>query len=214
MGKIGRKDASVAEPKNARSTVGRKRDDSLDPRILDAALEVLAEEGFDKMTMDMVATRAGSGKASVYRRWSSKSALVHDALIRMNENLLVLPLPDTGNLRGDLLAVLKTPSRESVEQKYRVLAGLGSFFLQHQEFRGSSLDGVFGPIISAYRALMERARDRNELAANADIELACRIINAMPYYRRTIENKPFSRKAYIALIDRIILPALLQGPVA
>src|SRR3954452_17491342 len=69
--------------------------------ILDAALEVLADVGYDRLTMDAVAQRAKASKATLYRRWNSKATLVVDALARTKP----LPeAPDTGDLRSDLVA--------------------------------------------------------------------------------------------------------------
>ena len=58
---------------------GRPRDATRDAVIMSAALEVLAEHGYDRMTMDQVAKRAGAGKATLYRRWPSKADLVAQA---------------------------------------------------------------------------------------------------------------------------------------
>ena len=91
--------------------LGRKRDHTRDPEILDAALEVLAETGYDGMTIDMVAARAKAGKATLYRRWSSKGELVIDAVACMKKgDLDYSQLPDTGTLRGDLIAMIKPHS--------------------------------------------------------------------------------------------------------
>jgi AcrR family transcriptional regulator len=68
--------------------------------ILDAALEVLADSGYDRLTMDAVAHRAKASKATLYRRWNSKATLVVEALARAKG---VPELPDTGDLRSDLL---------------------------------------------------------------------------------------------------------------
>lgn len=106
-------------------TLGRKRDHTRDDKILEATIDILADTSFDGMTMDMVAARAKAGKATVYRRWSSKAELVRDALAWMNRNHLELEsLPDTGTLREDLLVLLKPQSIAEEERKFRVLAGL------------------------------------------------------------------------------------------
>ena len=68
--------------------------------ILDAALEVLAEVGYDRLTMDAVAQRAKASKATLYRRWNSKATLVVDALATQKATP---PVPDSGDLRTDLL---------------------------------------------------------------------------------------------------------------
>ena len=88
--------------------VGRPLDVTRDADILDAALDVLAEEGFDGMTIDMVAARAKAGKATLYRRWPSKTELVIDAVACMkNKDINVDDLPNTGTLRGDLVAMIR-----------------------------------------------------------------------------------------------------------
>src|SRR3954467_1290919 len=96
------------ETDGAPRKLGRRRDHTRDAEILDAALEVLAETGYDGMTIDMVAARAKAGKATLYRRWASKSDLVIDAVGCMKKGVYDLDnLPDTGSLRGDLLALIK-----------------------------------------------------------------------------------------------------------
>ncbi|MGP0585572.1 TetR/AcrR family transcriptional regulator [Paenibacillus timonensis] len=187
-------------------TVGRKRDHTRDAEILEATIDILAEAGFDGMTMDMVAARAKAGKATVYRRWSSKTELVRDALTWMNQNHLELDvLPDTGTLRNDLLALLKPQSIEEGERKLRVLAGLGSFFSQNSE----SIKGeIFEPWAVVNRELMRRAVDRGEISAHADLEMACQVITSMASYRGLVQRKTFDKHFYTSLIDGVLLPAL------
>ena len=72
--------------------------------VLDAALVLLARVGYDRMTMDAIAAEAKAGKATLYRRWATKSSLVVDAILRSKETLQV-PEVDTGSLREDLIAM-------------------------------------------------------------------------------------------------------------
>ncbi|WP_197512088.1 TetR/AcrR family transcriptional regulator [Tessaracoccus coleopterorum] len=83
----------------------RRRGDALVTAILTATVDELRESGYAALTMDAVARRAGTGKASIYRRWTSRAELVQEAVYR----LVPSPgdLPDTGTLRGDLLAMLR-----------------------------------------------------------------------------------------------------------
>src|SRR3954470_22028186 len=69
--------------------------------ILDAAIEVLADVGYDRLTMDAVAQRAKASKATLYRRWTSKAKLVVEALAQQKNTP---EIPDTGDLRSDLVA--------------------------------------------------------------------------------------------------------------
>lgn len=204
---------SVKDKVAETTALGRKRDQSLDMKIIDAALDVLAEAGFDNMTMDMVAARAKSGKATVYRRWTSKAELVRDALIQMSVNSVELKqLPDKGNLRDDLLAVVKPYSIAHGERKLLVLAGLGSFFAAHKETADEALKGIFEPWCEINRALMRKAVEREEISEDADIEQACKVITSTNYYYSMAERKRFGQKDYAELLDKIILPALKNPP--
>jgi AcrR family transcriptional regulator len=187
-------------------TLGRKRDHTRDAEILEASIDILAEAGFEGMTMDMVAARAKAGKATMYRRWSSKTELVRDALTWMNRNHLELDLlPDTGTLRNDLLTLLKPQSIEEGERKLRVLAGLGSFFTQNPE---SVNGGIFEPWVAVNKELMRRAVSRGEIPVQADIEMACQVIVSMASYRGLVQRKTFDTRFYTELIEGVLLPAL------
>ena len=120
MAKVKKKTLGKKTPKSA-AVLGRKRDPKLDDTILESTLNILAEKGFDSMTMDMVAADAKSGKATLYRRWPSKPELVRDALIFMSKGSVdVDHLPDTGSLKEDLLAIVKPYSSEHGQRKIRV----------------------------------------------------------------------------------------------
>lgn len=189
--------------------VGRKKDESLEETFLEAAINILAEVGFDSMTMDMVATSAKSSKATLYRRWDSKPELVRDALIYMSKGSMELDkVPDTGSLKTDILATLKPHTMEYSERKLRVLAKLGSFFSDHQEIADQALAGIFDPWRDLNRKLMKRAQERGEISKNADIELALEVIIGMTAYRSQIEKKISDKTFFSKLIDTILMPAL------
>lgn len=194
------------------ATVGRKRDDSLDASIIEAALTILADVGFDRMTMDLVAAKAKTGKASMYRRWSSKTELVRDALVHMNKSSVALgEPPDTGSLREDLLALVKPKSAEQSEKKMRVLSGLGSFFAEYRKVSEDISAQIFGGWEAANAELFARAMERGEIAKSADIEGACKVISAMTAYTTTLLVQTFDKTSYAELLDNILLPALRAG---
>jgi len=201
-------DASENAAEKTKQKVGRKRDHTRDEKILEATIEILAESGFDGMTMDRVAARAKASKATMYRRWSSKVELVRDALGWMNRSHLDLEnLPDSGSLREDLLLLIKPQSMAEEERKFRVLAGLGSF-LQHSDMGEAGATGIFDDWADANLRLMQRAAARGEISEHADLELACRVITSTSAFRGLIERKPFEKLFYAALLDGLILPAL------
>ncbi len=188
--------------------VGRKRDHTRDEKILEAAIDILAESSFDGMTMDKVAARAKAGKATMYRRWSSKAELVRDALAWMNRSHLDLEhLPDSGSLREDLLLLIRPQSIAEEERKLRVLSGLGSF-LQHPEFGGTGMVGIFDSWADANLQLMKRAAARGEISEHANLDLACWVITSTSAFRGLVERKPFEKAFYADLLDGLVLPAI------
>lgn len=207
MAKI--KKMAPAKNADAGKALGRKRDPKLDDSILEAALDILAEKGFDSMTMDMVAARAKAGKATLYRRWPSKPELVRDALIFMSRSSVESgSLPDTGSLKDDLLAVIKPYSSEHGQRKIRVLSRLGSFFSDHEKFADEAIRGIFAPWNAINLALMQRAKERGKISKKADTELMCEIIAAVTAFKTNFQKKSFTRACYETLLDKVLLPAM------
>src|SRR6478609_3280992 len=123
--------------------LGRKRDHTRDPEILAATLDVLAETGYDGMTVDMVAARAKAGKATLYRRWPSKAELVIEAVACLKRNDLdEASIPDTGTLRGDLIAMIRPPSIQDADRKLRVMAGLASMISRSPELADAAREAI------------------------------------------------------------------------
>jgi AcrR family transcriptional regulator len=189
--------------------LGRKRDHTRDAEILDAALEVLAETGYDGMTIDMVAARAKAGKATVYRRWASKGELVIDAVACMkNLDIDFDNLPDTGSLRGDLIAQIKPHSIDDGEKKLRVMAGLMSMLSRTPELALAANSAIIEPRARVNRILLGRAIDRGEIPATTDVDTIALISPSMASYRVLVLRKPVDREFLISIIDGVILPAV------
>jgi AcrR family transcriptional regulator len=208
--------STSAAPTNAvpANRVGRPLDVTRDADILDAALDVLAEEGFDGMTIDMVAARAKAGKATLYRRWPSKTELVIDAVACMkNSDINYDNLPDTGTLRGDLIAMIKPPSIRDAEKKLRVMAGLISLLARNPELAEVARVAVIAPRAELNRVFLQRAIDRGEIRADIDIATIANISPSMVTYRTMMLAKPVDREFLISIIDKVILPAVGLGAV-
>lgn len=187
--------------------LGRKRDPSRDREILDATLDVLTETGYDGMTIDMVAARAKAGKATLYRRWASKPDLVLDAVVCMKGVIDLDALPDTGTLRGDLIAMIKPPGIRDGERKLKVMAGIVSLIARNPELADAARDALVEPRAAANRIFFRRAVERGEIAADADIEKLCMIGPAMVAYNTLMLGKRLDRDFLVSVIDAIILPA-------
>ncbi|NEN05938.1 TetR/AcrR family transcriptional regulator [Diaminobutyricibacter tongyongensis] len=189
--------------------LGRKRDHTRDPEILEAALDVLAETGYDGMTIEMVANRAKAGKATLYRRWASKGELVIDAVACMKSvDLDLANLPDTGTLRGDLIAMIKPHTIEDGEKKLQVMAGLMSMLSRAPELADAANAAIVEPRARVNRILLRRAVERGEISADCDIDALSVLTPSMAAYRTLIQRKPVDRDFLISLIDGVLLPAV------
>lgn len=202
-------DAATTEPVRP----GRRRDPARDGAILDAALAVLGEAGYAAMTMDAVALRARAGKATVYRRWSSKEELVLDAVDRLGQHQVEgNPLPDTGTLRGDLLALFRPQTEAEVERKDDDAAGLVSLLTQSPALARAAHRALVDPWAGKHRALMRRAVERGEAVATADVESLCLVLPTMAAFRALVQREPFDEAFLLSVVDGVLLPALLPHP--
>jgi AcrR family transcriptional regulator len=178
----------------------------LNVQILYAALEVLAERGYEGMTIDLVATRVKAARATVYRRWATKADLVVDAVAHLSRtDADPTELPDTGTLRGDLIARIRPHTIEEQQLRVRVINGL----LSNTDPRLAEVTAGAGlePWIDAVRTLMQRAVERGEYAG-ADVEIIAQVIPMMCLCRAAIQQLPITREFSISLIDGVILPAM------
>lgn len=188
--------------------LGRRRDHTRDPEILAAALDVLAEEGYEGMTIDMVAARARAGKATLYRRWASKGELVVDAVACMKRaDIPFDDLPDTGTLRGDLIAMIKPRTIDDGEKKLQIMAGLASMLSRSPELAEAIDRAIIEPRAEVNRILLRRAIARGEVSADCDVDTLALIAPSMAAYRVLLRQKPVDREFLISLIDGVVLPA-------
>src|SRR5690606_21460967 len=150
---------------------GRPRSAEADAAIVRATLEVLREEGFRGLSVETVRRRAGVGKATIYRRFPDREALVRAALAAANPP--VAGLPDTGSVRDDLRRVFHAVydaaagPMVAAAAPIRLLAEAGREPELHALFR----EALIEPRRAAVRTLLRRGIDRGELAADADVEL-------------------------------------------
>ena len=160
-------------PAEERHPGGRHLDASRDDALREAALTLLAEIGYDRVTVDKIAAAAGAGKATIYRRWSGKAELVVDALMCHKGNLVI---PDTGSLRGDLTALAEHASGREDELDTHVMIGLVSALPHDPELREVFHDRLVSPHIEILKEVLGRAVARGEIAPVANLETIASII--------------------------------------
>jgi hypothetical protein len=173
--------------------------------ILDATISVLAEVGYDRLTMDAVATEARASKATLYRRWSSKAELVVDAVCSHKEHP---PVPDTGTLRGDLLAAYCGLGGLGDQRSMDVLAAVVTAMSRDEEFATVYRRDFIGPKQSAMRHVMERARERGEIRDDVDLDLLSPALPGIVLHRVFLLGDEATPDLVAKVIDQIILPAV------
>ncbi len=190
---------------------GRKLDRARDSEILDAALDVLAERGFDGTTIDLVAARARAGKSTLYRRWASKTDLVLEALRRLDTEQIELgDLPDTGSLRADLLSMLQPRTDEQDRRRIGIMNDLASLSRREPLIAERAVQAAIDPWVEATRLLIVRAIDRGEYPP-ADAALLASVVPTIVAYHQAVRGRPVSDDDFVRLIDHVLLAALRSG---
>jgi AcrR family transcriptional regulator len=176
-------------------------------QILDATLEVLADVGYDRLTMDAVATRAKASKATLYRRWNDKASLVVDALLVVKRT----PEPaDTGTLRGDLIASFCGLGGLTDEQGVATFASVLTAISRDEEFATAFRRDVLGPKLASSHLIYERARARGELKDDVDLDLLAPALAGIILHRLFVLGEHPTEDAIIRVIDQIILPSAMH----
>lgn len=195
-----------------RSRGGRPRDPGRDAALLDAALEVLAETGYERMTMDLVAARAGAGKATLYRRWASKSALVVDAVAQVGGRPTLADLPDTGTLRGDLLALMTPRDDHEGEHLVGLMGGVASLLSAEPELADAAATALVEPFVASQRLLMLRAQERGEIGPDVDVETIAHVTPALTAFLLVVQRRPLDADLLRRLVDTVVMPAVGLTP--
>ncbi len=164
---------------------GRPRSEEADQAILDAALDLLVSEGYQGMSMEGIAQRAGVGKATLYRRFSDKAQVVVEAV--SSHGCAVLPMVDTGDLRADLLAFYEGMARSLAGPDGPIMAAVATEKARHPELQ-REFEQVFVSDRRAYlRRIIRAAVDRGDLPADTDVNLLALVGPAVLWQQITME---------------------------
>lgn len=198
---------SEMESKLRQRTVGRL-DRSRDPAILNAALAALTENGYDATNMDDIAARAGVGKAAIYRRWSSKAALITDVLVYWRPDLRTDDAPDTGSLAGDIEALIERAVAYDNGLITNDLVLRVALEATRDPQLATALDDLMllrgGRQIST---ILARAVARGEIAADRDWSLVADVLTAMSLLR-VLNGRTVDANFLRQVTDTLVLPAL------
>jgi AcrR family transcriptional regulator len=158
------------------------------------------------MSIEEVAARAGVGKTTIYRRWPSKGLLALDAFVA--SFLAAQPPPDTGTLRGDLIAALHAWVRAVTQTPMgRVLTGLIAEAQHDPELRGAWRDRVIEPLRVQHRIMLERAIGRGEIPASVDQDVVLDLFFGAAEHRLLLGHLPMTA-AFISEVVDVILSGI------
>jgi AcrR family transcriptional regulator len=168
--------------------------------VIEATLTAVLDHGLDALSIAEVAERAGVHPTTIYRRWGSRSNLALDAVLSGTE--AGIPTPDTGSLRGDLLAVIRgigaflgTPLGELL-----VRLALRRDLPEYEAARA----GYWVQRFQIGASLMERARARGELRADVDPLLALEMLVGPMYVRMLMTGEPLDDALLVRCVDLVI----------
>ena len=161
---------------------GRPRSLEADRAILRATVDLLAGEGYGGVTMEGVAALAGVGKATVYRRWASKSDLVVDAISACRESRW--QPPDTGSTRDDLLLFVQGFMEHiRTSDGGRVMPALVTELARNQELAAAFRDGFVQPRRARVLEAVRRGVARGEVRKGVDPEVVADAVVALLMHR-------------------------------
>jgi AcrR family transcriptional regulator len=192
-------------PAEAAAAVRPRVEGLREQEILDAALEVLADVGYDRLTMDAVAQRAKASKATLYRRWNSKAKLVVDALARTKA---IPAVPDTGDLRTDLIAAFCGMGGLTDHDTTATLGAVITAVSTDPEFAHEFREQVVTPKARVSRIVFERAMARGDLRPDIDLEIITPALAGIVLHRVFILGEQPDTALIERAIDQIILPAV------
>ncbi|WP_028810909.1 TetR/AcrR family transcriptional regulator [Streptomyces flavidovirens] len=175
--------------------------------LYDAVLDMLREGGYDGLTMDAIASRTRSSKATLYRQWGSKPELVVRAL-RHNKPVSVGDI-DTGTLRGDFRALVERTDDCRLERDSALMRGLAQAVHENPDLHQALREQLIAPELTGLDGMLRRAVDRGEIPAEtAALRYVPHMLVGAFVARELIEGRSPDRAFLSDYIDAVVLPAL------
>ncbi len=169
-------------PEQVKRKAGRPRSARSHQAILKATIELLTEEGFEAMSIEAIAARAGVGKTTIYRRWANKTDLVIDALDILRSEV---PLIDTGDLRSDLIAVLQSGWQQSPSFLETLTLKMVGELKTNPEIFQAFFTRLVVPRSQQFGGMIERAKARGQIRPDVAPEFVVDLV-AGPILFRTL----------------------------
>ncbi|WP_149179644.1 TetR/AcrR family transcriptional regulator [Streptomyces sp. TRM49041] len=187
----------------ARSRLTPQRESEL----YEAVIDLLGEVGYDGLTMDAIAARTHSSKATLYRQWGSKPELVAQSL--RNHKPVRIAEIDTGSLRGDLHEMVRLSDDCQMERDSAMMRGLAHAIHDHPELLQALRELLIEPEMTGLDAVLRRAVGRGEVATdNRALSLVPHMMIGAFIARPLIEDRSVDQEFLTEYLDAVVLPAL------
>ena len=182
------------------------RAEAREQAILDAALELVLEVGYDRLSMDALAERAHAGKATIYRHWSGKAEVVAEAV--RQRQCEAPPVADTGSLRGDLLATISSIDASVTSEDGALISGVLCAMRTDPVLANLMRTQVVESKRTNCLQLVDRAIARGELPSSAAGDVLYEVLPAMVITRLVINGEELTEEFATHLVDDILIPLL------
>lgn len=196
-------------PPRAPGALGRPRSAVVHASILTAAIALVREQGYDAVTMEAIASRAGVGKATVYRRWAGKESLIAEAILRLTDD--AMQVPDTGSTAGDVALLMRVAQAMYADPSTpMLLSGLVAAMARSATIADAVRSSFVARWRSATRAVLSRGIARGELARDTDLDLALDLLGG-PAFHRTLIGGERIDDAFMRAVTGVVLRGLAPG---
>ncbi|WP_026328025.1 TetR/AcrR family transcriptional regulator [Streptomyces sulphureus] len=187
----------------ARPPGGPVLQDAVTDALRTAFFEELAEVGYGKLSLEAVARRAGTGKAAIYRRWPSKEATAVDLIVQVS--VAAADTPDTGSLRGDVLAYL-TQTDEALRHPLvsRILPDLLAARAYHPGIAATLGERIGEERREKVGAILRRAVERGDLPADTDLDLGLDFLAGPLYWATIVRQAPTDPDLFARVTDKVV----------
>jgi AcrR family transcriptional regulator len=184
---------------------GRPRDPAISGEVLRVTQQLLAEVGYDLVTLEQIAARAKVTKPTIYRRWATKAELVIDAVRNLGPPPDPPDPPDLGSVIADLRA-----ARESAagidDFVYNVTVGLAGAVQRHPDLARVFHEQLVAPRLRTLRTIFERGIARGEITADCDVDLLATVFPSMLSFHLLLGPKPPDRTIVKSIFENILVP--------